>query len=699
MEEQELEAQDVEDLAYRDQELHIAKAFALAGEIKECNDPRLLSIASDRIQQHLKVAAFLARRLRSQDGNCEDGNKRDAVYYSQNPPATEQAFVDELTWLEQSKEELKAGDVVATLPAHAGELYCPQSALNCDDSLHEWVHTSSHTSSSELETDVADEASQNGDLEPVLGLDDGGSVLDNREESEEIDTFGDDDENSGNDEESGLLEHFDTVMSRNDSCIDQIGAELIQAESPMSNVLQLLLLPFDPNTPIVNVIGNIFAGKMKFEHFELIMAYHASIMDSNMILAGHAKRRRCEMEKKLKSAFISVTKDASLCAFMQALEPETATQTVVNDSPIVLAARSATKAADKGHGQHAWEAFVRTRCRELLSVYSYLLAQVRAWHQVTLDDLIPVCGKRGKMREALENGKTYFEEILGKEIGHFSMVQLYEEVLIPAMCATLPSFDRADGRLLQFIEPPATTAQSKSHAYDMANVITSKFSSQDLLEKYEVAEAMPVFRPFLSCSVEERKAMLQAKASSFFGDRNETGNLTEAAGKRRKRSAKIPRMELIANHSAEMLNGGRPRGTEALGAAFMISFVFATPTDIGGTKFNGLFDRKLIVDGDEVCRSTTAEMAFKAKGPVRQLLARMKNTLSSCRMQYMFADLTNDLRNERARTQMLFTRFQDVAYGDVDIRDKWEGVEEDEDDDGIDQDGTRNPITVPVVAV
>ena len=48
---------------------------------------------------------------------------------------------------------------------------------------------------------------------------------------------------------------------------------------------------------------------------------------------------------------------------------------------------------------------------------------------------------------------------------------------------------------------------------------------------------------------------------------------------------------------------------------------------------------------------------------------------------------------------MLFTRFQDVAYGDVDIRDKWEGVEEDEDDDGIDQDGTRNPITVPVVAV
>ena len=51
------------------------------------------------------------------------------------------------------------------------------------------------------------------------------------------------------------------------------------------------------------------------------------------------------------------------------------------------------------------------------------------------------------------------------------------------------------------------------------------------------------------------------------------------------------------------------------------------------------------------------------------------------------------------RTQMLFTRFQDVAYGDVDIRDKWGGVEEDEDDDGIDQDGTRNPITVPVVAV
>ena len=134
------------------------------------------------------------------------------------------------------------------------------------------------------------------------------------------------------------MEHFDTVMSRNDSCIDQIGAELIQAESPMSNVLQLLLLPFDPNTPIVNVIGNIFAGKMKFEHFELIMAYHASIIDSNMILAGHAKRRRCEMEKKVKLAFISVTKDAPLCAFMQALEPETATQTVVNDSPIVLAA-------------------------------------------------------------------------------------------------------------------------------------------------------------------------------------------------------------------------------------------------------------------------------------------------------------------------------------------------------------------------
>jgi len=142
-------------------------------------------------------------------------------------------------------------------------------------------------------------------------------------------------------------------------------------------------------------------------------------------------------------------------------------------------------------------------------------------------------------------------------------------------------------------------------------------------------------------------------------------------------------MLLFARQCAEILSPHRPGNTDEIGAAFSIAPTFATPTDIGGTKLDPLFARKLIVEMDHRFIIATAEKAFKKNGLLHQLLTRVKKTLSSSRKQRVFADLTEDLVHERSRVRRLYARFQDIAYGDISEGEGWMPVGEDEDEDDV----------------
>jgi len=603
----------------------------------------------------------------------EEGGLRDKAFYDANPFVRDRPFVTEEEWLSRCEATLKGVDEIASI---AGKDRPPPQAAPCSP-------VGSNVSHVRRSIDV--------EAHDTCADENPGYVGNN-----EAGDFGDD-EDSDDSIVMSVSNHFEIVSARNDACVDVIDDEYTRADVPSPHQMHLMLLPFDPNTPILDVIANIFAGKMKFKHFEWIMAYRAHIMDTNMTLAGHAKGRRMAKDNlRTNLTFVSGSKDDSLCSTMQALhvEHESAGRPVADHPPIVVAARAATKVAGKGQSEYAWEGFVWTRCRELLSNYSYLITQVRVWQHVTFDNLIAVCGKRGKMRQSLVEGKKYFEGILnhGKtsnliSIGQYTIVELYETILIPAMCATAFSVDESEvtnGKLLMFRSAPASAFSNKQHSYDVADVIASKFSSQAFLPHYEVAEAVPIATPYCITSDEERQVRFKDKSSSFFGQRDERGNLTDAAGLRRKRSAKMAKMLLFARQSDQTLSPHRPSNMDKVGAAILVAPMFATPSDIGGTKFDPLFARKLIVDADDRAILATSEKAFKKNGLLQQLFARITNTLSSSRSQHVFADLTEDLVHERSRVRRLYARFQDMAYGDISEGEGWMPVDkdEDEDDDG-----------------
>lgn len=665
----------VEDIAFRGQRLLSASIRVLASELKKSNDPKIVSLISDRIFRYSENIDFAARSLRS-----KEARKRDKEFYSKNTPVWDTAVLDELAWLDIQKAELGA-------KRQAEAESSPRTvspASPCLDNLERPPPQCAPNPSQEQEP-VEDammycDTGSNALQDSIFGQnDDMYCDREDRVSRNSINVDDIDDESNGT---FTFTDHFDTVMVQNDRCIDQIEAECMVAETPVPRRIHLLLLPFDPNTPVLNVIAGIFAGKLKFEHFEWIIAYQAHILDSKRTLAGHAKRRRSEKaEKNAKMAFVSVSKNDSLCSVMHALEPEGSSTSPIDRSSIVAAAKAATKAANKGNGQYAWEQFVRAYCRELMSIFSYLTAQIRTWRQVTLNQLIEVCGERGRMREALEDGKGYFGNILRKDIGSLTIVEVYENALIPAMCTSLPSFDPStESAMTAFTTSPATADANKKHAYDMASVMTSKFSSKTFVEQYKVAEAVPISRPYLSVSDEERASMLDAKSSSFFCPCDDNGTLTDAGGVRRKRSGKLPRMVLLALHSQEILSLNSPQSTSKLGPESSIFPLFFTPTEIGNTKFDSLFDRRLIIEREAQFTLKTVGNFFKKKGLLEQLTTRIEKVVLASKKEYAFADLTDDLRNDTSKVRRLFTWFQNIAYGEVGEDDEWKPVDEDDND-------------------